>query len=62
MDPTETGLRTEDCIVLHLDSHLEVLASGFSLPQPAAAGQFTLFPALDVSAEGDTAVVRRVRR
>lgn len=36
-----------DAIIVHLDPHLEVLASGFALPRPAeGAGQFDLFPSL----------------
>lgn len=41
----------DDCIVLKLDPHLDVLSAGFSLPQPAAQGQFALFPAMDIAKE-----------
>lgn len=40
----------EDAVVIRLDPHLEVLASGFSLPgPPEAQGQFELFPARPVA-------------
>lgn len=32
-----------DCIVLRLDSHLEILAGAFSLPLPKVSEQFKLF-------------------
>lgn len=41
----------DDCIVLQLDPHLKELSDSFALPQPAALGQFQLFPALGVAAE-----------
>lgn len=62
IDPSGSDVRTEDCIILTLDPHLQVLATGFALPQPDAPGQFTLFPAVGVSADGAIGVVRRVRQ
>ena len=51
IDPREDGLIMDDCIVLRLDPHLQQLSDSFSLPKPAAPGQFQLFPALGVMAE-----------
>jgi hypothetical protein len=54
IDPHDESMATNDCIVLQLDPHLQKLSDSFSLPKPAATGQFQLFPALGVIA--DTAV------
>ena len=49
IDPRDEAVG--DCIVLRLDSHLQQLSDSFSLPKPAATGQFQLFPALGVMAD-----------
>ena len=46
VDPRDEGPSIGDCIVLRLDPHLGQLSDTFSLPKPAALGQFQLFPAL----------------
>jgi hypothetical protein len=51
VDPRDEGLAIDDCIVLRLDPHLQQLSDSFSLPKPAAPGQFQLFPALGVTAD-----------
>lgn len=51
VDPSDVGAAIDDCIVLRLDPHLRQLSESFSLPQPAAASQFQLFPALGVIAD-----------
>jgi len=51
IDPRDEGAAIDDCIVLRLDPHLQQLSDGFSLPKPAAPGQFQLFPALGVMAD-----------
>jgi hypothetical protein len=62
VDPRDEGPPIDDCIVLRLDPHLHQLSEIFSLPKPAALGQFQLFPALGVMADvavNDTAGRRR---
>ena len=49
VDPRDEGAFTDDCILLRLDPHLQLLSDSFSLPKPVPAGQFQLFPALGVS-------------
>lgn len=45
-----------DAIILRLNPHLEVLAAGFSLPNPhRAAGQIDLFPATPVGGQASKA-------
>lgn len=51
VEPHDESLTVEDCIVLQLDPHLQQLSDSFSLPIPAAVGQFQLFPTLGVMAE-----------
>jgi hypothetical protein len=51
IDPHEEGATNDDCIMLRLDPHLQQLSGSFSLPKPAATGQFQLFPALGVMAD-----------
>lgn len=51
IDPRDEGVALDDCIVLRLDTHLQQLSDGFSLPKPAATGQLQLFPALGVMAD-----------
>jgi len=51
IDSRAEGPSIDDCIVLRLDSHLQQLSNSFSLPKPAALGQFQLFPALGVTAD-----------
>lgn len=51
VDPRDEGPSIDDCIVLRLDPHLHQLSDSFSLPKPAALGQFQLFPALGVMAD-----------
>lgn len=51
IDPRDEGAAIDDCIVLRLDPHLQQLSDSFSLPKPASAGQFQLFPALGVVAD-----------
>lgn len=48
IDPRDEEMGIDDCIVLRLDSHLQQLSDSFSLPKPAAPGQFQLFPVLGV--------------
>lgn len=50
VNPEDVMAVDEDCVVMRLDPHLQVLSSCFSLPQPANPGQFVLFPALRVTA------------
>ncbi len=51
IDPRDEGAAIDDCIVLRLDPHLQQLSDSFSLPKPAAPGQFQLFPTLGVMAD-----------
>lgn len=55
IDPGDVGVVTDDCIVLRLDRHLRELSESFSLPKPSLPGQFQLFPALGVIADGAAA-------
>lgn len=52
IDPGDVSVVTDDCIVLRLDRHLQDLSESFSLPKPVLPGQFQLFPALGVVADG----------
>jgi hypothetical protein len=51
IDPLNENVAIDDCIMLQLDPHLQKLSGSFSLPRPAATGQFQLFPALGVMAD-----------
>ncbi|WP_322083383.1 hypothetical protein [Burkholderia sp. BCC1972] len=51
VDPREEDSIVEDCIMLRMDPHLQQLSDCFSLPKPAASGQFQLFPAVGVMAD-----------
>jgi len=51
IDPRDEGGIVDDRIVLRLDPHLQELSDSFSLPTPAASGQFQLFPASGVLGE-----------
>jgi hypothetical protein len=44
LQPEELSNTTEDCIVLRLNPHLEILAEAFSLAHPAQSEQYQLFP------------------
>jgi len=61
IDPGDPSAIADDCIVLRLDPHLRELSDTFSLPRPAIPGQFQLFPALGVVAEGAVAKMARRR-
>jgi len=43
LEPEELAGTKDDCIVLRLDSHLEILAEAFSLGHPASSEQYQLF-------------------
>lgn len=51
IDPRDESAAVDDCIVLRLDPHLHQLSDIFSLPKPAALGQFQLFPDFAVIVE-----------
>ncbi|MFZ2156847.1 MAG: MerR family transcriptional regulator [Bradyrhizobium sp.] len=57
IDPADASAVTDDCIVLRLDLHLQELSDSFSLPKPVMPGQFQLFPALGVVADGVVAKI-----
>lgn len=50
IDPCNEEIFADDCILLRLDTHLQHLSDGFSMPRPLPASQFQLFPTLDVRA------------
>ncbi|NGM80162.1 hypothetical protein [Burkholderia multivorans] len=52
VDLRDENAIVQDCLMLRLDPHLQQLSDGFALPKPAAAGQFQLFPALSMTADG----------
>ena len=60
IEPEDPRVLGDDCIVLRLDPHLEVLSAGFSLPQSGMSGQIALFPALGVTTE--SVAITRARR
>ncbi len=43
VEPDELASATEDCIVLRLDPHLEILAEAFTLGQRSSSEQYQLF-------------------
>lgn len=43
LEPEELASTTDDCLLLRLDSHLEILAAAFSLGHPASSEQYQLF-------------------
>jgi hypothetical protein len=45
LEPEELTGTKEDCLVLRLDPHLEILAEAFSLAHPALSEQYHLFAA-----------------
>lgn len=51
IDPRNEVATVDDRIVLRLDPHLQQLLDSFSLPKPAAPGQYQLFAALGVMVE-----------
>ena len=47
----------EDAIVIHLNPHLETLASGFAMAEPdRSRGQLPLFPVQEVNSEGPSRI------
>ena len=51
LELSELPEEIDDCIVLRLDPHLQVLSFGFSLPKPVTHSQLQLFPALRVAVD-----------
>jgi hypothetical protein len=43
LEPDELATTTDDCIVLRLDPHLEILAEAFTLGRPSSTEQYQLF-------------------
>lgn len=62
IDPRDEVPFADDCILLQLDSHLRHLSDSFSLPKPEPAGQFQLFPALDMKVDAAVNDLTRRRR
>lgn len=58
-DIRDGGLAADDCIVLQLDSHLNQLSEAFSFPDPFAPLQVQLFPALDMTPDVATGLMKR---
>lgn len=51
IDPHDESVSIDDCIVLRLEPHLQLLSESFSLPNALAPSQLRLFPALGVMAD-----------
>jgi hypothetical protein len=61
-DVRDGGLAAGDCIVLQLDSHLQQLSEGFSLPDPVTPLQVQLFPTLGMTVDGAATGATRRRK